>query len=142
MQNTGKTSPGSGRDSAYVELLKAFPPRPITSEEELTSAQKAIDALIDRAELTPDERAYLSVLGTLVREYEQIHYPMPDIHGVELIQALLAEFNLAEKDLVPIFGTEEAVSEVLGDRRELTVTQIEKLADFFQVSAADFLSQR
>ncbi len=48
--------------SAYIELLKTFPPRPITAEEELTETQKAIDSLLDKGELTPDERDYLHVL--------------------------------------------------------------------------------
>ena len=54
--------------SAYIELLKTFPPRPITGEEELTATQKAIDSLLDKGELTPDERDYLHVLGTMVYE--------------------------------------------------------------------------
>ena len=65
--------------SAYIELLKTFPPDPITAEEELTETQKAIDSLLDKGELTPDERDYLHVLGTLVYEYEQTLYLIPDI---------------------------------------------------------------
>ncbi|MEG4498812.1 transcriptional regulator [Microcoleus sp. F10-C6] len=57
--------------SAYIELLKTFPPRHITAEKKLMATQKAIDSLLDKGELTPDERDYLNVLGTLVYEYEQ-----------------------------------------------------------------------
>ncbi|TAD86223.1 MAG: transcriptional regulator, partial [Oscillatoriales cyanobacterium] len=39
--------------SVYIELLKTFPPRPITTEEELTATQEAIDSLLDKGELTP-----------------------------------------------------------------------------------------
>jgi hypothetical protein len=78
--------------SAYIELLKIFPPRPITAEEELTATQKAIDSLLDKGELTPDERDYLNVLGTLVYEYEQTLEPIPDIYGIELLKALIEEF--------------------------------------------------
>ncbi len=41
---------------------------------------------------------YLNVLGTLVHEYEQKHKPIPDISGVELLKALIAEFGLRQKD--------------------------------------------
>ena len=136
---TGKMTNGSRNPSAYIELLKTFPPRPIASEEELLATQQVIDSLIDRRELTPDEQDYLNVLGTLVYEYEQLHYePIPDIHGVDLLKALLAEFNLRQKDLVPIFKTESIVSAVLNGQRQLTANHIRKLADFFQISPAAF----
>ncbi len=129
---------GTGSASAYIELLKNFPPRPINSEEELLATQKVIDALIDREELTADEQDYLNVLGTLVYEYEQKHEAIPDIFGVELLKALIDEFDLRQKDLVPIFRTESIVSAVLSGKRQLTVDHIRKLADFFHISPAAF----
>jgi HTH-type transcriptional regulator/antitoxin HigA len=136
---TGKMTSGSRNPSAYIELLKTFPPRPIASEEELLATQQVIDSLIDRREVTPDGQDYLSVLGTLVYEYEQLHHePIPDIYGVELLKALLAEFNLQQKDLVPIFKTESIVSAVLNNQHQLTANHIRKLADFFHISPAAF----
>ncbi|MEP0799578.1 helix-turn-helix domain-containing protein [Funiculus sociatus] len=130
---------GSRNTSAYIELIKTFPPRPIGSEEELFATQKVIDSLIDRGELTPDEQDYLNVLGSLVYEYEQLHQePIPDIHGVELLKALIAEYNLRQKDLVPIFKTESIVSAVLSGQRNLTATHIRKLSDFFHISPSAF----
>ncbi|MEG3846669.1 transcriptional regulator [Microcoleus sp. herbarium19] len=128
--------------SAYIELLKTFPPRPITAEEELMATQEAIDSLLDKGELTPDERDYLNVLGTLVYEYEQTLEPIPDIYGVELLQALIAEFELRQKDLVCIFKTESIVSDILHEKRQLTTEHIQKLAEFFRVSPAVFFPLR
>jgi HTH-type transcriptional regulator/antitoxin HigA len=124
--------------SAYIELLQAFPPRPITGEEELMATQEALDSLLDKGELTPDERDYLYVLGMLVYEYEQTLEPIPDIYGVELLKALIAEFELRQKDLVPIFKTESIVSDILREKRKLTTEHIQKLAEFFRVSPAVF----
>jgi HTH-type transcriptional regulator/antitoxin HigA len=142
MQNmtnkTGKMTSGSRSSSAYVELLKAFPPRPIGSEEELIATQHVIDSLIDRGTLTPDEQDYLNVLGSLVYEYEQKHESIPDLNGVELIKALLDEFGLRQKDLVPIFKTESIVFAVLNGQRQLTADHIRKLAEFFHISPAAF----
>jgi HTH-type transcriptional regulator/antitoxin HigA len=139
IKKAGKMMNGSRNTSAYIELIKTFPPRPIGSEEELRATQKVIDSLIDRGELTPDEQDYLNVLGSLVYEYEQLHEePIPDIHGVELLKALIAEYNLRQEDLVPIFKTESIVSAVLSGQRNLTTTHIRKLADFFHISPAAF----
>ncbi|NES20212.1 MAG: transcriptional regulator [Symploca sp. SIO3E6] len=129
---------GSRSSSAYIELLKTFPPRPISSEEELLATQKVIDLLIDRGTLTSDEQDYLNVLGSLVYEYEQKQEPIPDIHGVELLKALLDEFGLQQQDLVSIFKTESVVSSVLNGQHQLTASHIHKLAEFFQISPAAF----
>ncbi|MEH1893751.1 MAG: transcriptional regulator [Nostoc sp.] len=122
----------------YIELLKSFPPRPITYEEELLATQKVIDSLIDKGELTPDEQDYLNVLGSLVHEYEEKHNTIRDIYGVDLLQALIAEFDLRQKDLIPIFKTESIVSQVLSGQRKLTVRHIAGLAEFFHISPAAF----
>lgn len=129
---------GTPITKTYIELLKSFPPRPVTSEKELLATQEVVDSLIDKGELTPDEQDYLNVLGTLVYEYEEKHNTIPDIYGVELLQALIAEFGLRQKDLIPIFKTESIVSEVLSGQRKLTVNHIRKLAEFFHISPATF----
>lgn len=133
---------GTPSTNAYLELLTSFPPRPITSEEELIATQKVIDSLIDKGELTPDEQDYLNVLGTLVSEYEEKDKLILDIYGVEIFKALIAELGLRQKDLVPIFKTEFIVSEVLSGQRNLTVNHIRQLAEFFHISPAAFFESR
>ncbi|WP_373529222.1 type II toxin-antitoxin system HigA family antitoxin [Nostoc sp.] len=108
------------------------------ASEELLATQEVIDSLIDQGKLTPDEQDYLNVLGTLVYEYEEKHNTIPDIYGVKLLQAMIVEFGLRQKDLVPIFKTESIVSEVLSGQRKLTVNHIRKLAEFFHISPAAF----
>jgi HTH-type transcriptional regulator/antitoxin HigA len=133
---------GTPSTNPYIELLTSFPPRPITSEEELIATKKVIDSLIDKGELTPDEQDYLNVLGTLVHDYEEKHKSIPDIHGIELLKALIAELGLRQKDLVSIFKTESIVSEVLSGQRNLTVNHIRQLAEFFHISPAAFFESR
>ena len=123
---------------AYIELLQAFPSRPITTGEKLIATQKAIDSLLDKGELTRDERDYLHVLGMLVYEYEQTLELIPDIYGVELLKALIEDFELRQKDLVPIFKTESIISDILREKRQLTTEHIQKLAEFFCVLPAVF----
>jgi HTH-type transcriptional regulator / antitoxin HigA len=137
-KTSGKMTRGIAKPEPYVELLRSFPPRPISDEVEFAATQSVVDALLDRPELTADEQDYLNVLGTLIAEYEQTLEPLPDISGVELLEVLIAEQNLRQKDLVPIFKTESIVSDVLHGRRKLTVEHIQKLADFFHVSPAVF----
>ncbi len=142
IKGTGKTTRGSKNNHSYIELLTAFPPRPIQTEVEFSVTQQVIDSLIDRGELTLDEEDYLDVLGTLIYEYEEKHVHIPDISGVELLKALIVESDLRQKDLVPIFKTESIVSEVLNGQRKLTAAHIQKLADFFHISPADFFESQ
>ncbi|MGM3305588.1 helix-turn-helix domain-containing protein [Anabaena sp. WFMT] len=125
----------------YLELITAFPPRKITSEEELATTQTIIDSLLDQERLTSDERDYLHLLGLLVSEYEEYHYPVADIYGIELLKVLLEELNFQPQDLIPIFEQETVLSDIFDGKQQMTVNHIEKLAKFFHVSPAVFLKE-
>ncbi|WP_375509911.1 type II toxin-antitoxin system HigA family antitoxin [uncultured Nostoc sp.] len=116
---------GLNKRPTYIELLQAFPPRPIKTEEEFFATQKIIDSLIDSALLTSDEEDYLNLLGILVYEYEQTQQPVPDIYGVDLLQVLIEENGLLQKYLLPILKTESIISAILKKRRKLTTRHIE-----------------
>lgn len=128
-----------GTPKTYLELITAFPPRKITSEEELAITQNIIDSLLDQENLTTDERDYLHLLGLVVSEYEEENYPVADIYGVELLKVLMTELNLQPKDLMPIFADETIISDILSGEQPLTIEQIEKLSKFFHVSPSVFL---
>ncbi len=127
-----------GTPKTYLELITAFPPRKITSEEELATTQNIIDSLLDQERLTPDERDYLHLLGLVVSEYEEEHYPVADIYGSELLKVLLEELNLQPQDLIPIFEQETVLSDIFSGKQQMTVNHIEKLAKFFHISPAVF----
>ena len=125
----------------YVELLIQFPPRPINSADDLIATQTVIDRLLDTKTLEPEEKDYLNLLGMLVYEYEEKHISIPDLHGVELLRAMIEELDLKQKDLVPIFKTESIISAILKGQRKFTIEHIEKLATFFHVSPSVFFDQ-
>ncbi|MBE9057571.1 type II toxin-antitoxin system HigA family antitoxin [Sphaerospermopsis sp. LEGE 08334] len=128
-----------GTPKTYLELITSFPPRKITSEEELTRTQNIIDELLDQGNLTPDERDYLHLLGLVVSEYEDQNYPIRDIYGVELLKVLMAELNLQFTDLISIFEDETILSDVIAGKQTLTIEHIEKLSDFFHIDPSVFL---
>ena len=94
--------------------------------------------LIDQGDLSSNEREYLNLLGTLVYEYEEDHYRLPEIHGVDLLKALLAASKLSHKDLVPIFETESNALGVLDGKLQLTSVQMQQLSELFHVSPNAF----
>jgi HTH-type transcriptional regulator / antitoxin HigA len=125
----------------YIDLLNAFPPRPIKSRKDFSAIQKVVDALLDAKKLSSDQKEYLNLLGMIIHEYEERVVEIPDVYGVELLNALIEEWDLKQKDLVPIFKTESIVSAVLNGHRQLTVEHIQKLATFFGLSPAVFFPQ-
>lgn len=118
----------------YLELITTFPPRPITNEEELVATQERIDSILDKRNITQDDKNYLRVLGTLVYDYEQQHEPMPVLKGIEMIEALLEESNQEPRGLVAIVGNETDVEDILSGKRAPSQDEIEKLAKFFKIS--------
>jgi HTH-type transcriptional regulator/antitoxin HigA len=135
---TGKKTNGLEINNQYLKLITEFPPRPIKCEEDLAKIQEIIDNLIDKGNLTPDEQDYLNVLGSLVRDYEDLYYPISPQEPIKLINNLLKEFNLKPQDLTGIFSSEKEILDILSHRQELTINQVKKLADFFNISVAAF----
>ena len=132
---TGLKTPSS----YYFQLINTFPPRPINNEAELLATQEQIDAIIDRQNITQDDKDYLGVLGTLVYDYEQKHEPIPVLKGIELVRALMTEENLQPSDLISIFNDESTVVKILEKKQEITAKQIQKLGEFFHISPIRFL---
>ncbi|WP_017660812.1 helix-turn-helix domain-containing protein [Baaleninema simplex] len=122
----------------YKRLLLAFPPRPIESESQLLETQEILDSILDKPNLSDEEKEYINLLGTLIYEYESREEIVPDIYGIELLQALIDEFGIKQRDLVSIFKTESIVSAILKGKRQLTARHIEELARFFKISPAAF----
>lgn len=106
----------------------------ISNEAELLATQKQINLVIDRPNLTTDDRDYLKVLGMLVYEYESQHEVFPQLKGVDFLKSMIEDMGLTPKDLVPILGDDPIVLDILNDRVKLTPTQVQQLAVFFQVS--------
>jgi HTH-type transcriptional regulator/antitoxin HigA len=75
---------------------------------------------------------------TLVEAYEEEHRCIPNASPVEVLRTLMDANDLRQKDLVPVFGSESIVSEVLHKKRDLNKTHIEKLSKRFNVSPAVF----
>jgi HTH-type transcriptional regulator/antitoxin HigA len=122
----------------YIQLLQRFPSRPIKSEKDILAVQEMSDRIVDADEITPEQQDYINILGMLIYEYEEKYISIPDLSSVELLKALIHEFGLQQKDLVPIFKTESIVSAILNRKRKFTVEHIEKLANFFHLSPSVF----
>src|SRR5467141_4345927 len=135
------------RREGVAEMMIAVPekyalevgyPTPITSERQHEQYVSVLDKLASKDNPTTEEEKYAEVLMTLIEAYEEEHHSIPDASPVEVLQALMDAHDLRQKDLVPVFGSESIVSEVLHEKRALNKTHIERLSKRFRVSPAVF----
>ncbi|MDE3178501.1 MAG: transcriptional regulator [Acidobacteriota bacterium] len=118
--------------------LDVSAPAPISSERQHAEYLSVLDKLASEDRPTREEEKYAEVLMTLIEAYEEEHHRIPDASPIEVLRALMDANNLRQKDLVPIFGSEGIVSEVLHKKRDLNKTHIAKLSARFHVSPALF----
>ncbi|MBK9316248.1 MAG: hypothetical protein IPM55_18700 [Acidobacteria bacterium] len=77
-------------------------------------------------------------LNQLTIDDEQ--YPIPVAPPHEVIQFLMQDRGLRNRDLEPLLGSRGVTSEVIRGKRKPSNTQIRKLAEFFNVPSEAFLS--
>lgn len=118
--------------------LEVSSPTPITSERQHEEYLSVLGKLASKDNPTREEEKYAEVLMTLIDAYEEEHHFIPQASPIEVLRALMEANDLRQKDLVPIFGSESIVSEVLHKKRGLNKTHIEKLSKRFHVSPAAF----
>lgn len=125
-------------DDAYERLTKRFPLRPIRDEETNERAFAICDELTDRLdELSLGERDYLEVLSDLVAKFEsQWDDDVSKMTPREVVQFLMEQNDLAQKDLIPEFGSASRVSEFLNGQRGLSLEQIRRLAERFNINVS------
>ena len=122
----------------YVDLLVQFPPVPIHDNGQLERTEERIGELLALRERTVAQDAYLELLSDTVATWEDANVHIPRVSGRVLLASLIEERGLRQKDLVPVFGQESIVSEVLSGKRALRAEHIESLAGFFQISPSAF----
>ncbi len=130
-------------DEKYGNLLVRVLPSVITNDDELERLTQEIDRLITKdikqGSLSPEEDRLLELLGLLVEEYEDKHYPIPEVAPNEVLKFLMEDRELKQKDLVHIFGSTGITSEVVNGKRSISKAQAKKLAEYFKVSVELFI---
>ena len=78
----------------------------------------------------------LEVLGLLIEQYEEKHFPMDRPDPVEVIKFMMDQQNLKKKDLIPYIGSAPKVTEVLNGTRNLSLSMIRKLSEGLKIPAS------
>jgi HTH-type transcriptional regulator/antitoxin HigA len=111
-------------------------PKIIKTEDQYRAYLAEVERLAadDPAPGTPDGDR-LELLAKLVEDYEKARFQFRRPDPIEAIRFRMEEQGLRQKDLVPLLGGRNRVSEVLAGKRPLTVAAIRALSDALNIPA-------
>jgi HTH-type transcriptional regulator/antitoxin HigA len=114
-------------------------PRVIHTDSELAAYTERLFQLTALEEPSESERDAIELLTLLVENYEEAHYAIPAADAIAVVRYLMERQGLSQRDLIPEFGTESAVSMFLSGKRKLTLDQVRRLSARFRLPADVFL---
>jgi HTH-type transcriptional regulator/antitoxin HigA len=124
-----------------AKMIAQGAPRLIHNDEELVTYSDALFRLTALERPSPSEVEAIELLTLLVERYEQQHSAVPASDPVSVVKFLMERQKLTQRDLIPQFGSESAVSMFMNGRRNLTLEQVRKLSGRFGLPADVFLSK-
>src|ERR1700683_881068 len=128
----------------YLKLVRKFPLRVISSEAEYDAAIAVVEQLAIKGEhgLDNGEADDLCALTSLVEVYESAHHSIgPDgLDPHERLKWLADESGLSQAKLARLLGVSQPLASlILSGKRELTVSHIRNLSEYFHLSPPYFM---
>jgi HTH-type transcriptional regulator/antitoxin HigA len=124
-----------------AEMIANGAPRLIRNDLELAAYTEALFELTALEKPSRSEAEAIELLTLLVDRYEQTHYSIPAADAVSVVRFLIERQGLAQRDLIPQFGSESAVSMFLAGQRKLTLDQVRKLSVRFKLPSDVFIAR-
>jgi HTH-type transcriptional regulator / antitoxin HigA len=125
-----------------AKMIAKGAPHVIHNDEELEAYTNALFELTALENPSRSEAEAIELLTLLIERYEETHYPVPAADAVSVVRFLIERQDLTQRDLVPEFGSESAVSMFLARQRKLTLEQVRKLSERFKLPADVFVRYR
>ncbi len=122
-----------------AEMIAHGAPHVIHNDAELEAYTDALFQLTALENPSRNQEEAIELLTLLVERYEQEHYAVPAADPASVVRFLIEQQNLTQRDLIPQFGSESAVSMFLAGHRNLTIEQVRKLSTRFKLPADVFI---
>ncbi len=125
---------------AYGRLLRKTLPRPIRTEKENERSLQEVERLMELGEhMTLEQRELLDLLVVLIERFESDHYGLKAASPADVLRELMDARGMTLSELAQLIGSKGLASEILSGKRELSKTNIRRLAEYFAVSPGVFL---
>src|ERR1700692_2507904 len=122
-----------------AEMIAHGAPHVIHNDAELEAYTNALFRLTALESPSSSEGDAIELLTLLVERYEQERYSIPAADPASVVRFLIEQQNLTQRDLIPQFGSESAVSMFMTGQRNLTLEQVRKLSTRFKLPDAVFV---
>ena len=99
---------------------------PIRNETDYQNALKRLEVIFDAKKGT-QEGDELEILAILIDNYENENFPIEMPDPISAIKFRMEQMGMKQKDLVEIVGFKSRVSEILNNKRKLTLDMIRML---------------
>jgi len=100
--------------------------KPIKTEQDYFQALERLELIFDAVPGT-NEGDELEILGILLENYENEHFPIELPDPIEAIKFKMEQLNYSQNDLAKVIGLKSRASEILNKKRKLTLDMIRKL---------------
>ena len=98
----------------------------IKTDDDYKQALLRLESIFDAQPGTP-EGDELELLGVLIENYENVHYPIDYPDPIEAIKFRMEQMGYNQSDLAKVVGLKSRVSEILSKKRKLNIDMIRKL---------------
>ncbi len=104
----------------------------IKSETDYQHALTRLEQIFDAKQNTV-EGEELEILGILISNFENEHYPIELPDPVEAIKFRMDQMGYTQNDLANVIGLKSRASEILNRKRKLSLEMIRKLHSEMQI---------
>ena len=102
--------------------------KPIKTDKDYNQALERLEIIFD-SKKGSSEGDELEVLGILVDQYENDHFPIGLPDPIEAIKFRMEQMGYNQTDLANIVGLKSRASEILNRKRKLSLEMIRQLHD-------------
>jgi HTH-type transcriptional regulator/antitoxin HigA len=100
--------------------------KPIKTEKDYNQALERLEMIFDATPGSP-EGDELEVLGILIDQFENEHFPIGLPDPIEAIKFRMEQMGYNQTDLADIVGLKSRASEILNRKRKLSLEMIRQL---------------
>lgn len=102
--------------------------KPIKTKKDYQNALERLEVIFDAKKGTK-EGDELEILGILIDQYENDHFPIELPDPIEAIKFRMEQLGYNQTDLARVFGLKSRASEILSGKRKLSLDMIRQLHD-------------